>query len=182
MHQTYSIVLITLLIAFAIYRRIRRNIGIQKLSTKRMWLRMIIFIVLSLFLLGISAAQPLSYLSDAIGAAVGFILAYFSIQSTEFEIYKNKWHYRPNVWISAVVIVLFLGRLLFRLVPVYEMMSHLPKDGAVPNSMQTQPYGSNPWTAGLLFIFVAYYIAYYGFLIRKAKDLPEAPEEVQANQ
>lgn len=140
-----------------------------------MRVRMVIFFVVSILLLAVSYVQPLSYISDAVGVAVGFVLSYFAIQSTKFEVRNDKWYYLPNVWISAIVLVLFLGRLLFRLLPVYEMMSHMPKGGNA-STFQSQPYGSNPWTAGLLFIFVAYYIGYYWFLLRKAKDLPEVSE------
>lgn len=176
MHQPYSIIIIVLLVLFAIYRRIRRNIGFQRLVPNRLRVRMIIFLIIGLILLVSSAAQPILYVSDAIGIILGLILAYFATSTTKFEVRKERWFYRPNAWVGGIVLALFLGRLLYAFILVYSTMGKLPQHGSgqASNPFQSGSYVKDPWTAGIIFVLIAYYAGYFLFLLRKAKQLPDA--------
>ncbi|HET7577963.1 MAG TPA: CcdC protein domain-containing protein [Bacillales bacterium] len=170
MNHSYILILI-LLIAFGIYRRIRRNIGFQKLSPKSLRIRLIIFLIIGLMIIASSFALPFLYISDAGGIVLGLLLAYLAITTTKFEIRNEHWYYRPNAWIGGVVIAIFLGRLLYGFLLMNHSLGNLPLQGSTTSGT----YVRNPWTAGIIFILIAYYGGYYLFLLRKARQLPPVP-------
>ncbi|GGH87830.1 disulfide bond formation protein DsbB [Pullulanibacillus pueri] len=175
MHQ-YSTVLIIILIAFAIYRRIRRNIGWQPLSLTRLKIRMVLFVVIGLIFFAGSIMHPLSLISDVIGIAIGIGLAYYGIKHTRFETRGGQWFYQPNTWIGGVVTLLFLGRFLYRFYTMYEIGAFNNTQSTSLSSGNMDAFnlsGSSPWSTGLILIMFAYYIFYYIHLMRKEKDLEQ---------
>lgn len=167
-------IFIAALIFFAIYRRVRRNIGWQLLRTKRMKVRIVIFLVIgALFLTG-GAAHPVSLISDAAGILVGTVLAFYSSKITRFEQRDEHLYYMPNVWIGAAVSLLFIGRLLFRMFSLY---SDGALQGTSSDSAQSMSQAmGNSWTAGLLLIMFAYYTLYYFILLSNHKKLDNSVE------
>lgn len=77
--------LIMALIAFGIYRRVKRTIGFQKLNRKRLIFRTTIFGVLGCVFLYAGLLHPIHFIADAIGLAVGLILSYYAIKHIQFE-------------------------------------------------------------------------------------------------
>lgn len=176
MPHNYSILIIALLLIFAVYRRVRRNIGFQMLVPRRLLIRSLIFIVIGILLIVAAVGHPIVYVSDAIGVALGLILAYFAIKSTRFERRKKGFAYRPNGWIGGIVIALFFARILYRLYFTYQMMNNPSTSGlnGTQTSAQMQAssiYTGDPWTAGIIFILFAYYPCYFLFLARKERHL-----------
>lgn len=165
---------IAALILFAIYRRVRRNIGWQLLRTKRIKVRIIIFLVIGGLFLAESAAHPVSLASDLCGIAVGAALAFYSSKITRFKQRDEHWYYMPNVWIGTAVSLLFIGRLLFRMFSLYSSgaLQGTSSDSAQSMSQMT---GSS-WTAGLLLIMFAYYAIYYFILLRNHKTFANTVE------
>lgn len=175
MPHNYSVLIIVLLVLFAVYRRIRRNIGFQLLSRTRLLTRSFIFIAIGILLLIASYAYPLAYLSDGLGVILGLILAYFAIKTTQFERREKGWMYRANGWIGGIVIVLFLARLIYRFYVMSQVMNSVSGSGVHGTGMsaqaQTGLYIGDPWTAGIIFILFSYYPCYFLFLARKVKHL-----------
>lgn len=173
MSHNYSILIIVLLVLFAVYRRIRRNIGAQILSPGRLRSRAVIFIVIGLLLLIATFAHPIAYISDGVGLILGLVLAYFAIKTTQFEQRDRGWVYRPNGWIGGIVIGLFFARLIYRLYDVLQMTNAQGSltHGASSAQMQTSLYIGDPWTAGIIFILFSYYPCYFLFLAQKARHL-----------
>ncbi|MCO7125511.1 hypothetical protein NIE88_06970 [Sporolactobacillus shoreicorticis] len=169
MNYSWSIVIIFIL--FALYRRIRRNIGWQLFKVKRMLIRITLFTIIGLFFLSGSLTHPISIVSDLLGLLAGAALAYYSSKMTELEHRDNRWHYRTNIWIGGVVSALFIGRLLYRFYEVYS--SGMPQG----NTAATQQINTNSaWSAGLLLIMFAYYVVYYLLLLIKQKQISRAFE------
>jgi hypothetical protein len=176
-HNYVSIVVIAALILFGLYRRVRRTIGFQPLNRRRLTMRSIIFIVIGLLILAAASVDPTIYIFDAAGTVIGLILAYFAISNTQYEQRADGWYYRPNGWISAIVLLLFFGRLVYRVVYALDMskqLSHVATaQGTTPAHLQANTYVADPWTAGMIFVLFAYYACYYLFLVRKEKHLVE---------
>jgi membrane protein CcdC involved in cytochrome C biogenesis len=164
-----SFVVIGVLVAWSIYRRIRRTVTFQPLRTKRLVFRMVALGAIGiLYLVGI-ALHPAHLLFALLGLVIGGVLAYFAIRTTQFEQRDAVWFYRPNVWIGAVLVVLFLGRIVYR---GYEVSKQI-HTGLQSQQMSGQPFGStaDPFTTAFLFALIAYYIGYYVFLIRNQHRL-----------
>ena len=171
MSHQWSILLMILIVAFALYRRVRRNIGWQKYSSKQIKFRAVLFIVIALFVLASSFSFPLVYISDAVGIGIGLVLAYFAIKTTQFQEREGKWLYRPNAWIGTILLALVFGRIIYRVfsnIDVYKSLAGSGSNPPDPNQMST--YISHPYTAGIIFILIAYYISYYLFLMQKKES------------
>ena len=172
-HQ-FSIIAIILLIAFAIYRRVRRHIGWQLLSRKRILIRVTIFIVIGALLLTGGLAKPIVFISDAVGIVLGCVLAYFALRTTTFQEKNGKWYYKTNPLISIILIAIVLGRIVYRFSIAYGTISAIQKasvNGSQPNPADFNTYLSHPLTAGIIFILVAYYACFYLLVIRKKIQL-----------
>jgi membrane protein CcdC involved in cytochrome C biogenesis len=171
MNHPASVVVPVLLIAFILYRRIRRTIGYQKLAQGRMTFRMVALAAVGALMLVAGAARPVVYLYDLVGIAAGIVLAYYAIRTTTFERRGDSWYYRPNAWVGAVLLVLFIGRLGYRLYEDYILF----KSGSAMYAQGQQPqftaYYHDPSTTLILFALIAYYVVYYSFVIRNAKHL-----------
>lgn len=173
MSHNYSVLIIVLLVIFGIYRRVRRSIGAQVLRPRTLRTRAYIFIAIMILLLVASYAEPLAYISDAVGIIIGGFLAYFAIKTTQFERGSRGWVYRTHAWISGVVIALFFARLVDRFYESYHVMNQasMNTSGAAASAQMHNSIVGDPWTAGMFFILFAYYSCYNLYLVGKAKQL-----------
>ncbi|MFT8311870.1 MAG: hypothetical protein ABF629_11940 [Sporolactobacillus sp.] len=169
--NNYFWIIMTVVILFALYRRIRRNIGWQLFKVRRMMIRLSLCTIIGLFFLLGSFSHPISFISDLIGLLAGASLAYYSSKVTQLEHRNDRWHYRTNVWIGGLVSALFIGRLLYRF---YEVYSSGVLQGSTVTARQLNT--NSTWTAGLLLIMFAYYVVYYLLLLIKQKQVSRALE------
>ncbi|MBP1966715.1 hypothetical protein [Paenibacillus aceris] len=160
-------ILLLIFLAYRIFRRVQRTFGWQQLSLRRLRIMNGLFCVIGLLFLIEGVFHWVSLVSDVIGASLGIILAYYSAETTRFEIREGLRLYRSSAWIGGTVTLLFIGRLSYR---IYAMMqdSH-----AHQLSSQWKSLGGT-WTSGLMLIMIAYYFTYNLFLIRKQKQLNPA--------
>jgi hypothetical protein len=95
-------VLIAALIAFGLYRRVRRNIGRQRMTPKRFILRIctlsIVGIVLFVSLL--SAFKVFELAEVFVGLVAGAVVAFFGIRLTEFGMDEDGPYYAPNSYLG----------------------------------------------------------------------------------
>ena len=168
------LVLIGALILFSMYRRVKRTIGYQKLAKGRMITRIVLFAIICVLFLITGYVNPSVYIFDALGILIGGVIAYFAIRSTSFEWRKNAWYYRPNPWIGALLIVLFIGRIGYRLYQDYGLISSGASKGAssqLAQQNQLATYSHDPSTTIILFTLIGYYLVYYTFVISGERHL-----------
>ncbi|MEH7419001.1 hypothetical protein V7266_27610 [Neobacillus drentensis] len=171
-----TLVIIIAIFIFAIYRRIRRNIGWQELNPRKMVIRTCMFLIIGLAFLSVGLTHPISLISDVAGILAGILLAYYGAALTTFEKREKHWYYRPNIWIGSTVTFIFLARLIYRFYWMYTSGALT----AAAAQKQTNGYQNisaavgNSWTAGLLLIMFAYYIFYYLILLKKKKQLTQS--------
>jgi hypothetical protein len=150
---------VTAIVAFGVYRRVRRNIGRQILTAQRQYVRMGLISVLSLFLTFSHPLQPVAVAYIASGLLVGAAVGWFALRHTEFVAAPEGYFYTPHLYIGLAVTALFVGRLLYRVVLVYGAMANAtPGTAPVPDN--------NPLTLGILFLTTGYYIVYCTGLLR----------------
>ncbi len=166
-HLTNYLIMLPLL-AWIIWRRVSRSFGRQPIQRKRMIFRVVVFSI-------IGAALALSGLHQLVlaegllgGVLIGGAIGLIGLRLTQFEIDPVKGDcYIPNVWIGALLTVLLLGRLAWRLMVVWPQFQH----GAVATDAlggAGQSFGntSSPLTMLVIGLLVGYYIVYYsGVLI-----------------
>lgn len=169
-HYT-SVIIIVLLVLFGLYRRVRRTVGFQYLHRGRLTTRVVIFAILAVIILAFGALDPKSYISDAIGLVLGGIIAFVSARTTKFEIRNGRWGYLQHLWIGIGLIVIFIGRLAFRFLEVSQDVTKIQQQQTVTQNQTAAQSFSDPWTAGVFMLLVAYYIGYFVFLLRKAREL-----------
>lgn len=151
-------------IGFVIYRRVRRSIGFQKFSPGRLKFGIGLFTLIGLMLLLQSRGQAAPLLAAGGGAAIGAGLAYYAIRHVTHELRDTVLFVKTHIIIESTVLVLFIGRLAYRI-----LLSVPPDPTAGPATLQRS--ASDPITVLLLFIVVAYYWGYNGWLLRHAPAL-----------
>ncbi len=101
------------LFALMIARRAKRTFGRQALTLRHLVPRLILLpLVCALVLLSWPVAEAL--LAALLGAGLGSALGWVGFRLTVFETTPEGEFYRPNGWVSALVMALFLGRLAMR--------------------------------------------------------------------
>lgn len=154
---------IVAVLAFAVWRRVSRSFGRQRIRRKAMIFRIAVFGFASV-MAALTGFHKLSLLEGLVGGLlIGALIGVVGLRLTRFETDPVKGDcYVPNPWIGSLLTVLFLGRLAWRFMVVAPMMHQATQNDMSPFA----GYTSSPLTtliAGLLF---GYYIAYYwGLLI-----------------
>jgi membrane protein CcdC involved in cytochrome C biogenesis len=146
------------LIAWRMYSRIRRMIGRQQLSPKRVWLRVVLFPVVIALLAFSAARRPevLGYLACGIVAGVG--AGVLGLRLTKYEVTGQGLYYTPSAHLGIALSTLLIARIAYRFA-VYG----LPGVGAGA-SPRAGPL--TPLTTLLLGMLVGYYWTYGVGLLR----------------
>jgi hypothetical protein len=157
--------LITAIIVFALYRRVRRSIGRQRVQEKRMWVRIGIFMLIAI-LIAASIARDVDLLGIlAAGVVCGAALAYVGLRYTRFEITSQGRFYTPHAYIGLVIAGLFLVRFLYRFLGAY--------DGTAPPAAAGQSivaiYQHSPFLLAAFGAVVGYYVPYYLGVLQRTK-------------
>lgn len=139
------------LMAWGIYRRIRRNIGQQRLRPVRITISIVIFSLVSLLFLSLAAHDMRLMAGIGGGLILGAALGFVGLKLTKFETTNAGHFYTPNTYIGIGLSALFLGRLAYRYIllgdPTY-VQNH-------PQAMQS------PLTLFIFGLTMGYYIVYY---------------------
>jgi hypothetical protein len=174
--------LIAALVVFAIYRRFRRSFGRQPLSAGRMTVRIVILAIVGCALLPLALRSVQFLTAELVGAALGVGLGLWGAQRTRFVMFRDKLHYVPHTYTGIAVSLLFLGRLVFRVVQVYTA-AHAAHAGVVSAADPANGFASpsmvrSPLTVGIFFVLMGYYGCYYSLVLWKSKRLKAADIEV----
>jgi len=179
--------LIAALVVFAVYRRLRRSFGRQLLRPGRITVRIVLLTVAGCTLLPMALRSTQFLTAELAGAALGVGLGLWGAERTRFLMYGERLHYVPHTYTGIAVSLLFLGRLVFRIVQMYSgaRTSHIanaamantadPAHGFAPAGMV-----QSPLTAGIFFVLMGYYLCYYGLVLWKSKHLKAADIEVDS--
>jgi hypothetical protein len=148
------------LFAWGIYRRIRRNIGRQKLRPRRIIISLVIFSAVSLVLLFLSLSLPKLMLGIGGGLLLGALLGFLGLKLTKFETTGEGHFYTPNTQIGIALSILFVGRVLYR----FWILNDAARAHVAPQPFQS---ALTFLTFGLI---AGYYIVYYIGLFAHTHD------------
>jgi hypothetical protein len=155
------------IVAWRVYRRVRRNIGRQPYQPKRLLGRALIFAVITV-VLAIFIRQTPVLLGMAGGLVAGMALAWFGLRLTRFESTPEGRYYTPNTYIGVALSLLMVGRLLYRL-----MLLYITPHASDMFNRQPAATMKSPLTFFIFGLLAGYYMVYLtGVLIRCRKMVP----------
>jgi hypothetical protein len=164
-------VLVAVFIAFVLYRRVRRNIGRQRISPARMQWRMGIFGVIGALLL-IGAVRDMDLLGAMVaGLAGGVALAWLGLRHTKFENTPEGNFYTPHTYIGLFVSALLLARIAYRFIIIYPAMHAATQEDTNPFAA----YQKSPLTLAIFGVLIGYYVAYYAGVLIESRRLGALP-------
>jgi hypothetical protein len=144
-------ILLAGLFAWSIIRRVRRNIGRQKLRPRRITVSIVILSVVSVLLIGVSLQQLHLLLGIGGGLLLGVPLGFVGLRLTRFETTDEGHFYTPNTQIGVALSLLFVGRLAYR----YWVLNDAATASGHP------PLMHSPLTFFIFGLIAGYYIVYY---------------------
>lgn len=152
--STLVLLILTPLLAWRGYARFRRLVGRQRLSRLRPRITLTVFptLLLALAYAALPEVGRLGWMAG--GLAGGALLARYGLGRTRFEPTPQGLFYTPNAHLGIALSLLFLLRLVYRLVEVYLLDSSA--DGFL----------RSPLTLALFSLLAGYYIAYALGLVR----------------
>ncbi|HUZ06048.1 MAG TPA: DUF1453 domain-containing protein [Candidatus Paceibacterota bacterium] len=158
--QHFATILIIGIFAWSIFRRVRRNIGRQKLRPRRAATSIIILSAISVLIVGTSLQNINLPLGFAAGLLPGALLGFLGLRFTRFETNADGHFYKPNTHIGIALSVLFVGRIAYR----FMMLNNA---AAAPNHPQAF---QSPLTLFILGLYVGYYLVYQAGLLIHSRD------------
>lgn len=146
--------LITPLLVWRVYRRVRGSIGRQTLKPTR--LKLFLGLIASVTVLALAfVARDRALLASFVGGlALGVPVGVLGLRLTRFETTDAGRFYTPNTYLGVALALLLVGRLVYRLV----VLTQDPVLAAAP-AMQS------PFTLAILGLTIGYYGAYYAGLL-----------------
>jgi len=159
--------IVSALVVWALYRRVRRTFGRQPVQPPRLYLRAGILGMIGVLLLA-SVAREGALLGWLVGGmACGALLALVSLRHTRFEVDRSGRFYTPHAYIGMIILALFLSRLIFRFVTIYTRAA--PAAGTSPLAA----YEQSPLTLLIVGLLIGYYVLYNLGVLSKARSLGE---------
>ena len=157
--------LIVALVVWGIYRRMRRSFGRQRVRDGFMWFRIGILTLAAAFI-GAQIARDVELLAILLASvAAGAVLGYIGLRHSKFEITPDGRFYTPHTYIGVAVTALFLGRVLYRFLGIY--------NGLDPTANRGQDlaaiYRHSPFTLVVIGAVVGYYVLYYAGVLQRTR-------------
>ncbi len=165
-------ILMAAVFAWAIYRRIRRTIGRQRLDTSAMQRRIVVFALAGIVIFAMSARSLELAGALVAGMVAGAALGFFGVRHTKFETTREGQFYTPHTYIGLFVTILFLGRLAYRFVYLYPAMQAASKASESP----FEAFQRSPLTLAIFGIVLGYYIAYFAAVMKEGRKLARESE------
>ncbi len=158
--QLLAILVMSPLIGWRMYSRIRRMVGRQRSTSVRPWIPVFVFpIVLSLIAI-VSIAHPPALAALLAGVIAGIALGFYGLKLTKFEKTAEGLFYTPNAHLGIALSLLLVGRLIYRMAQLV----------FIGTGVQTNNFGSSPITMAILGTLGAYYLTYaIGHLMWRSK-------------
>jgi hypothetical protein len=170
--------LVVALIVWRLYRRMHRSFGRQRVQDGFMWFRIGVFTLAAVF---IGVLLVMGHDVEVLGAllagiACGAVLGLFGLRYTKFEITPQGRFYTPHTYIGLVVTALFVGRVLYRFLEIY--------NGLIPATTARQglaaSFQHSPFTQAVFGALVGYYVLYYVGVLQRTRPRASWPEKAGA--
>ena len=116
--------LVAALVAWSLYRRARRLFVRQQVRAGLMWVRIGLLTAFTVVAIAFAMIGPAhdSTVREGLAAGIccGAALGYVGLRHTKFETTSEGRFYTPHTYIGLAVTALFVGRLLYRYLSLYD--------------------------------------------------------------
>ncbi len=176
---------IALLLAFALYRKGRRMIGERAFDRRRTRVRLLVLAGAFALILWVDAQQVAAGLADPraallqalpfllLGIVVGIGLGVVAARMAQFRIDAGVLKVRAHALFGPAILALYVLRVAYK----FWLFQHLGivtgsvgVAGAQAAQQALAHYDVDPLGTLLRALFFAYYLTYYGLLLRKARQ------------
>jgi len=162
--KVITYILMAAFVCFAVYRRVRRSFGRQTIQESRLWLRIAIWTLFA-GLLVFGAVRNQNTLAALLGGvAGGALLGLVGLRHTRFEFTPEGRSYTPHTYLGIVVMTLFFGRLLYRVISMAHAAQSL---GSNPDPLAN--FQRSPLTVAIFGLLVSYYLVFTLGVLQKAR-------------
>ena len=161
------------LVVWRLYSRVRRMVGRQAFSRKRVLATVVLFPLLLVLVLFGSLAHPTSLLASAAGAGLGVALGFYGFRLTKFEETPLGLFYTPSAHLGIALSLLFIGRIGYRFAQLY-------LSGASASSHSA--FVSSSLTLAIFGTLAGYYVSYALGLLRWAQRAGLPAEQIPPEQ
>ncbi|MDE2430038.1 MAG: DUF1453 family protein [Burkholderiales bacterium] len=156
--STITFLVLIPLVIWRVISRVKRLVGRQPLSRVRPWITLTIF-PLFILLLAFASRHHLENLSWLpVGLVVGVLLGRFGLRHTRFESTSQGMFYTPNAHLGIALSLLFVLRILYRVVEGTYLHAGTPHNAP--------DFASSPSTLAVFGLLAGYYVCYAIGLIR----------------
>jgi Na+/proline symporter len=162
---TVTLLVLSPFAAWRIYSRFRRSVGKQKMSVFFQRTTLCVFAGVTLLLAYFSLGQLDSLAGLGAGLLIGVLLGLYGLRSTRFESTPEGLYYHPNAPLGIALSVLFVGRIVWRIVQF----------SAIESDPGHAHFARSPLTVGVFGLLAGYYIAYAIGLLRKGSATSALP-------
>jgi hypothetical protein len=174
-HFIAPLIIIPILL-LRVWSRMRSQFGLQPIRRKRMITRVVVFAILGALAVGYATFVRNTDLLLGFGGGMvlGAALGLLGLNLTRFELDPVKGDcYIPNPYIGALLMILFLGRIVWRFAMVSPQL--LDSTGAA-QPLHGPGIGQSALTLGIYGLLVGYYVCYFaGLLIHHQRIVRERP-------
>lgn len=147
-----------------VYRRIRRNFGVQRWRPVRAGIRLGLLALVAVGLCALAWVQPQVALGLGLGAVLGAALGVLGLKHTHVAWRDGLRAYTPNPWIGGALTALLIGRLAWR-------WTH---DGVAAAQ------SPSALTLGMAAVLIAYSLVYViGLMLQMRRLALQAPTDAQ---
>ncbi|WP_211369475.1 hypothetical protein [Pseudoxanthomonas kalamensis] len=167
-HAHLAPYLFSALLVFLVFRRIRRNFGLQPWRPVRIGIRLTLLGLVALLLASAAIFVPQLRMAVIAGFVTGLPLGLFGLMHTRLEWNNGQRWYTPNPWIGLALTALLVGRLGWRIFHADLLTA------------QSAPQAS-ALTLGLAALLIGYSLAYTVGLILRMRRLADAHPSAAAN-
>jgi hypothetical protein len=159
------------IIAIAIFLRIRRSIGFQRYRPAAAIFRIVICVMILTVLLSFAINfHPDTLIYSGAGMAGGLIMAFFGAKNVIIEQRKSGIYFRTHIWIEIGILAIFFARLLYRFYNFTSTMGNVP-----PEQITSQlRYEKDPVTGVIISVFCTYYIGYFIYILFEVNRFKKA--------
>jgi len=102
------------LLAFSVYRRFRRNFGVQQVRPGRVWIRVGFLALVALMMSMLLLVKLPVGLGALAGMTGGAVLALWGLRLAHFDYRGVGLFYTPNVYMGVALSAVLVGRLAYR--------------------------------------------------------------------
>jgi hypothetical protein len=159
---------------WGMYRRVHRNVTRQKIIPWRLLMRTTVLSILFVVLLLWPSFDPLMAAAEVAGVIVGVSFALLGLKHTRFEEMPDGHYYKPNPILGVAVSMLFIGRMIYRMIVLYPTFLAAQKSGAPITAQMLNAGPRSALTIALIGVVIGYFVIYCLGVLRTSRGMTAA--------